>query len=89
VPVFRAVLLNLHAKGQRDGGVTNISLVRSGFVHLASDPDHRRSIDNVSLAIDLRGGRVSGVSKGAIEGSRASESIMNARTGRRWARSIA
>jgi hypothetical protein len=69
-------------------GVTTISLVCSGFVLLASDPDHRRSIDNVSLTIDPRGGRVSGVSKGTIEESRASEQIgWVDHEGARWIRS--
>ena len=56
-------------------GVTTISLVCSGFVFLASDPDHRRPIDNVSLTIDLRAGRVSGVSKGTIEKTSTQEQI--------------
>jgi hypothetical protein len=46
---------------------TAIFLVCSGFVVLASDPDHRKPIDNVSLTIDLRAGRVSGFSKGTVE----------------------
>jgi hypothetical protein len=55
-------------------GVTTISLVCSGFVLLASDPIIvGRS--TMCRSIDLRGGRVSGVSKGTIEGSRASEQI--------------
>ena len=55
-------------------GATAIFLVCSGFVFLATDPDRRRPIDNVSLTIDLRAGRVSGFSKGRIE-TRAQEQI--------------
>jgi len=50
-------------------GATTIFLVCSGFAFLATDPDRRRSINNVSLTIDLRAGRVSGFSKGRIETS--------------------
>jgi len=46
---------------------TTILLVCSGFVILASDQGQRKPVDNVSLTIDLRVGRVSGFSKGTIE----------------------
>jgi len=52
-----------------------IFLVCSGFVVLASDPDRRRPVGNVSLTIDLRAGRVSGFSKGTIEKTSTPEQI--------------
>jgi len=56
-------------------GGTAIFLMSSGFVVLATDPDRRRPIDNLSLTIDLRARRVSGFSKGTIEKTRAQGQI--------------
>jgi len=49
--------------------------VWSGFVMLASDQGQRKPVENMSLTIDLRVGRVSEFSKGTIESTGTPEQI--------------